>query len=65
MGYSHCTGLGLGQVQGTGKGLMDPNTLCRNVHTGQRQGKELGHIVFYCTGPVTATCPGLLPAQCE
>ena len=38
MAYSCC--IGQGQVQGTGLGLMGPNILYRNVHTGPRQGQE-------------------------
>ena len=36
MAYSHCTGTGTGQVQGTGPGAMVTNMLHRNVHTGPR-----------------------------
>ena len=39
MAYSHCTGAGLGQVQGTGLG-MGPKVLYPNVHTGLRQGQK-------------------------
>ena len=35
--------------------------LYRNVHTGSRQGKELGPIVSFCAGPVPCTCPGSIP----
>ena len=48
MVYSHCTGTGQGQVQGTGLAPMGPNALYRNVHTGQ----EPGLIVSYCASPV-------------
>ena len=40
MAYSHCTGAELGQIQGPG--LMSPNILHRNVHTGPRQEQEPG-----------------------
>ena len=33
------------------------NMLYRNVHTGPRQGKKLGSIVSYCTGPVPCAHP--------
>ena len=54
-----------GQVQGMGLGAMGTNMLCRNVHTGLRQGKESGSIVSYCADPVPCTCPGPVPGQCE
>ena len=44
MAYSHCLG--------TVPGLIGPNMLYRNVHTGTRQGQETGLIVSCCTGPV-------------
>ena len=56
---------GMGQVQGTGPGAMGTNKLYRNIHTGPRQGKEPGSIVFYCAAPVPCTCPGPVPMQCE
>ena len=51
MAYSHCTGTGLGQVHGTGPGLMGPIVLCKNVNTGLRQGKEARPTVSYCAAP--------------
>ena len=65
MAYSHYTGTTLGQVHGAGPGVMGPNILYRNVHTGLRQGKELGSIVSYYAGPVPSTCPGPIPVQGE
>ena len=44
MAYSHCTGTGPGQVQGTRPGPMGTNILSRNVPC-LRQGKEPGSIV--------------------
>ena len=35
---------------------MSLNILCRNLHTGPRQGKELGSIVSYCVCPVPLQC---------
>ena len=52
MAYSHCTGMGPGQVQGMGPGKMGINMMYRNVHNGPRQGKEPGSIVSYCAGKV-------------
>ena len=65
MAYSHCTGIGPGQVLGTELGLMGPDILYRNIHTGLRQGKEPVPIVSYCAGPIPSTCPGPVPVQCE
>ena len=61
MVYWHCTGTRLGQVQGTGLGLVGPNILLRNVLTGPRQGKEPGPIVSRCACPVLCTCPDPVP----
>ena len=63
--YSHCTGTGPGQVQGTGPGAMGTAMLYRNVHTGPRQGKGPRSIVSYCACQVPCTCPGPVPVQCE
>ena len=49
---SHYTGPGLVMGQGTGLGSMGSNILCRNVHTGPRQGEGPGSIVSYCTRPI-------------
>ena len=61
MAYSHCTGQGPGQIQGMG--LMGPNILNRNVHTGPGQGQEPDPLSIHCASPVPCTCPG--PVQCE
>ena len=63
MAYSYCTGPGLGQVQGTGLGLMGPSIFYRNLYTGLRLGKEPGPIVSYCVGPVP--CNSTVTVQCE
>ena len=63
MAYSHCTEIGLRQVQGMGSGAMSSNILYRNVHIGLRQGKEPGPIVSYCAVPVPYTCR--VPVWCE
>ena len=65
MAYSHCTGMGPGQVQRMGPGAMSPNILYRNAHTDLRQGKEPRSIVSYCAGPAHCSCPGPFPVQCE
>ena len=40
MPFSHCTEMGLGQVQEVGPELMGLNILCRIIHIGLRQGQE-------------------------
>ena len=65
MAHSHCPGTELGQVQEVGLGLMGPNILYRNVHTGLRQEQEPEPIVSYCAGPVPCTCSVPVPVQCE
>ena len=65
MTYSHCTGTGPEQVQGTAPGAMGTNILYRNVHTGLRQGKEPGPIVSYCARWVSRICPGSVFMQRE
>ena len=61
--YSQCKGMGLGQVQGMGLGLMGPNALHRDVHTAPRQGQEpdpLSPIV-----PVSFPIPVLAMVPCS
>ena len=48
------TGNGNGTGAGTGAGSMGSNILCRNVHTGLRQGQGPEPIIFYCTSPIPA-----------
>ena len=49
----------------TGQGLvsMGSNILCRNVHTGPRQGHGLGAIVSYCASPIPCAGPSPDPVQ--
>ena len=65
MAYSHYTETGSVQVQVMEPGAMGTNILHKNVHTGPKQGKEPGFIVFFCAGPVSCTCPGPIPVECE
>ena len=53
---THCTGGGLGPVQGpNGKYGVVPY---RNAHTSPRQGQTARSIVFYCTSCAAWTGPG-------
>ena len=61
MVYSHCMRPGPGIEQGTGLRLMGSNILCRNVHTGPRQGQGPEPIVSCCASPVPCSAPGPCP----
>ena len=65
MVYSHCTGMELGQVQGTVPGQIGPYVVYKIVHTGLRQGQKPGPIVSHCASQIPCTCPGSVPMQCE
>ena len=55
MAYSHYRGPELGRVQKMGPDIWIL-IYCEEMFTlGLRQGKELGSIVSYCTGPVPRT----------
>ena len=61
MAYSHC--MGPGQVQGVGPGLMGPNVLCRNVHTGPGQGQEPDSLSLFV--PILIPVPVLVAVLCS
>ena len=42
MACSHCMEMRPGLVKETGPGPKGSNIICRNVHTGPREGKEHG-----------------------
>ena len=58
MAYSHCTGMGAEQLEGTGPGAIGPNILHRNVHTCPTHREKPLPIVCYCASPIPSTCPG-------
>ena len=43
--------------------LLECILVCRNVHTGRRQGQGLGPILSYCASLVPYTGPGSI--ECE
>ena len=63
MVYSHCTEPGPETGPGMTPGSMGSNILCRNVHTGPRQGQVPEPINSYYARPVLCTSPS--PVKCE
>ena len=59
--HGNGTGTGTGNVNGTRSN--GTNMLHGNIHTGPKQEKEPGSIVYCCTGPVPCTCPGPVPCS--
>ena len=42
---------------------MESVVLCRNIHTGPRQGHGLRPVVSYCASPVPCAAPGPVSVQ--